>query len=295
MEKGFTIDKLSGSSNYHTWQFAMKNVLTFKGYGKSIESEVAETDEKIRSASKALISLSVEPHIYVHILSATSAYAVWTTLQGLYEDKGLSRKIGLLRNLISTRLESSDNMQSYVDSIVTNANKLKGVGFDLTDEWLAAILLAGLTDEFKPFIMGIEAANTELKSDKIISKLLDSNSGTESKADALFAKNKLKNFNKGNSKKNKQPAKCSYCKKKGHTVDVCFKKKANDENSSDCNAKAAFIARETQNAYAAPSSQLKSSEWYIDSGASSHMTPYQEMLTNIRATNAGPIMSANSA
>lgn len=46
-------------------------------------------------------------------------------------------------------------MQEYVDSIISTANKLNGIGFNLTDEWLVSILLAGLTDQYKPFIMVI--------------------------------------------------------------------------------------------------------------------------------------------
>lgn len=153
MEKGFDIEKLKGGQNFHSWQFAIKNVLALKGYEKCIESEAAETDQKKRTACKAILSLSIETNLYIHIQSCSTAYEIWTTLCGLYEDKGLSRKISLLRNLISTRLEDSSNMQAYVDSIIGNANKLRGIGFDLNDEWVAAILLAGLTGAYRPFIM----------------------------------------------------------------------------------------------------------------------------------------------
>lgn len=54
------------------------------------------------------------------------------------------------------------------------------VGFDITDEWMGAILLAGLTDKFQPFIMGIEASEAKITSDTIVSKLLDAESGDKS-------------------------------------------------------------------------------------------------------------------
>lgn len=75
------------------------------------------TKKKLKK-SKNILSLSVETSIYVHIQNAVSALDIWQTLQRLYEDKGLSRKIGLLRSLISIRLEESANMQEYVDNIV---------------------------------------------------------------------------------------------------------------------------------------------------------------------------------
>lgn len=64
-------------------------------------------------------------------------------------------------------------MQEYVDQIVSTSNKLVGIGFEIGDEWMGAILLAGLTDHFKPFIMRIESNNEKLSSDSILSKLLD--------------------------------------------------------------------------------------------------------------------------
>lgn len=303
MEKGFDIAKLKGSQNYHTWSFAIKNVLALKGYEKCIVSATAETDATKLSASKAMLSLGVEPHIYVHIQGCSTAFEIWTTLKGLYEDKGLSRKIGLLRNLISTRLENSVSMQQYVDDIVGNSNRLKGIGFDLSDEWIAAILLAGLTEDYRPLIMGIEAANTALKSDNIISKLLDAPSNDDSNANAFFnkQKSKSKTFDK------KKKSKCVYCKKNGHTIDVCRKKKFDEESKSGGtqNAKAAFIAHTemqhdvhdetTKKAFSVPCNVIHDYEWYVDSGASSHMTPYGQLLSNIMPTKVSKVMGANSA
>lgn len=57
--------------------------------------------------------------------------------------------------------------------IMNTSNKLSGIGFDIKDEWIAAILLAGLTDEYKPLIMSIEGSGIEMTADTIKRKLLD--------------------------------------------------------------------------------------------------------------------------
>lgn len=87
------------------------------------------------------------------IQECTTAVDIWEK----YQDKGLCRKIGLLHSLISTRLESCDGIQQYVDEILNHSSKLSGIGFKMSDEWIVAILLAGLTEDFKPFIM-VEAS-----------------------------------------------------------------------------------------------------------------------------------------
>lgn len=294
MERGLEIEKLKGSENYHTWAFAIRNVLALKGHEHFIIAEKTDDDETKKSACKAILSLSVDKQIYVHIQSCDSPIKIWKTLQNLFEDKGLSRKISLLRNLISTRLDSAGSMQSYIDALKTHSTKLIGIGFALSDEWLAAIILAGLSDDYRPFIMGLEASGKELQSDSIISKLLDSTSNTESKGDALFGKGK-------NSKKNKgdKSIKCHYCKKKGHMADVCRKKKADEKKENEGSAaNAAFIAHinahEIETAYAAPRNTLSPNVWYVDSGASSHMTPHGKLLSNIQPSAVNEIMSANS-
>lgn len=153
------------------------------------DDAVSEKDVKKLKKAKNILSLSVDPPIYVHIQNADSAYKIWTTLQRLYEEKGLSRKIGLLRNLISTRLDKMNGMQEYVDEIVNTSNKLSGVGFDISNEWLGAILLAGLTDTYNPFILGIESSGIEISGDAIIGKLLD-NRIDENSESAFFMKKK---------------------------------------------------------------------------------------------------------
>lgn len=293
MEKSFNIEKLKGSENYHTWTFAIGNLLALKNYSQYIESDSSTDDAEKKLACKAILSLSVEKHLYVHIRSCDTPKKIWSTLKDLFDDKGLSRKIGLLRNLISTRLETSDNMQAYIDDIMTHSSKLTGIGFALPDEWLAAIILAGLTDDYRPFIMGLEATGKEVKTDSVISKLLDTPSNEHSKADALFSKGKPKNSG------TKQKEKCSYCKKKGHNAGVCRKKKYDEEQKGN-SAKAAFIAHireadEIETAYAAQRSTVRKNEWYVDSGASSHMTPHGQLLSNVQPTSVQEITSANNA
>lgn len=111
MGKDFDFEKLKGNDNYHTWCFAMRNYLTFKGYQDAIvrivvpststtpaATKCKEDDAEKCSKAQAILSLSVDTSIYVHINKCTNALETWECLQKLYEEKGLSRKIGLFAN-----------------------------------------------------------------------------------------------------------------------------------------------------------------------------------------------------
>lgn len=125
----FTIERLKGASNYHNWTFAMENFLEAKGLGDSITpmkddtTKPKETDAAKLNKAKGFLVVGVDSQLYVHIRQYKSAFDMWNKLKSMYEDRGLVRKIGLLRNLISMRLDSSDSMQTYIDQITDSISK----------------------------------------------------------------------------------------------------------------------------------------------------------------------------
>lgn len=66
--------------------------------------------EKDRKARNRLI-LSVAPICHIHVKGVTTAKAMWKKLCEAYEDKGLCRRVGLLRKLLTTTLASSGSME----------------------------------------------------------------------------------------------------------------------------------------------------------------------------------------
>lgn len=261
MGKDFDIEKLKGQVNYHNWCFAMKNYLQFKGLSDCIKDPPTEDNDNKLSNCKALLALSVEPCLYNHISNCNSAVQIWQTLQNLFEEKGLTRKIGILRNLITSRLEDCDSMQSYIDRIVDNTNKLNGIGFEINDDWQTAIILAGLTEVYKPFIMGIEASGVKITSEIIIAKLLDTEMNSTSIKPEAFVAKRFEQKNKFRYK-----TKCTTCGKR-HAGQCRYK--GNQVNGGSAN-----------NAFTALIATSNSDDWYIDSGASAHMTPNEVNISN---------------
>lgn len=230
----FEVKKLSGSDNYHTWQFAMLNYFELNNLDDCILGSEADPKipkerkpERLKQA-KARLALSLDETLYTHVRKATSALEMWNILKNMFEDKGLIRKIGLLRQLISVRLEKSTSMQSYVNEIITTSNKLSGIGFDIDDEWLGAILLAGLTEEYKPLIMSLEGSSITITADTVKQKLMDTQEEDSASGEAFFAK-KNKYF-KGRSRS----IKCYTCGGKNHkSADCLLKSGDSSESESD--------------------------------------------------------------
>lgn len=210
----------SKAVNYHTWQFAIRNYLEMNQLEKCIiPSEAdnkiaAEKDGAKLSQAKTRLFLSVVETLFVHIEKCTSALEIWIKFQGLYEDKGFMRKIRLLCTLISIRLEDCDSMKMYIDQLTHTSYKLNSIGFEINDDWLGAIMFAGLTDDFKPMVLSFEGSNTAISADTIKMKLLDTQFAKVKTNDNAF-------FGKKAKANRRHVIKCYNCGGKGHKISEC--------------------------------------------------------------------------
>lgn len=301
------VPKLRGRENYSERCFAAENFLILEGMKNCVKPEGvivgAADDEKTR----AKLIMTIDPSLYVHVKSVRTAKELWEKLQQLFDDNGFSRKINLLRNLISIRLENCSSMTSYVTQIIDTAQKLSGTGFEINDQWTGSLLLAGLPERFSPMIMAIEHSGINITADSIKSKLLDMASSTEEHDEVSGAfvarskfigskKNKFaprKNVNVGStadsSKSNVKTVTCYRCKQKGHYRNQCTN---NENNASNFKEK----PRMQSNAFSAVflSGNFNKNAWYIDSGASVHLTANENWVRNASYEQKNEIIVANS-
>lgn len=116
---------------------AVENYLVLEGMLHCIKPVVGKT---IISAddlkTKAKLIMTIDSSLYVHIKDVSTSQELWNKLKSLFDDSGFTRKISLLRSLTSIRLENSDSMTTYVTQMIQTGQKLKGTGFQISDEWI---------------------------------------------------------------------------------------------------------------------------------------------------------------
>ncbi|GBP29416.1 Retrovirus-related Pol polyprotein from transposon TNT 1-94 [Eumeta japonica] len=281
------IPKLKGRENYEEWCFAVQNVLVLENMASAITQRLAasstETQNSDDAKAKAKLVLTIDPSLYVHIKYAATTYDLWEKLKNLFDDTSYTRKIGLLRKLINIRLENCDSMTQYVTQIVETSQRLQGTGFKISDEWIGALMLAGLPEKYGPMLMAIEHSGIEISADVIKTKLMDMcsevGSVSVSCSETAFAANNRQRIKyNGNPKydpkltvtsKPVKVIKCYRCKQTGHYKNQC---PTNSEISK----------RKQSNAFSAIflSGKFNCDNWYIDSGASKHMTARKEYVVN---------------
>ncbi|XP_015124956.1 uncharacterized protein LOC107046765, partial [Diachasma alloeum] len=307
------IERLKGRENYASWKFAMKAYLEMEdlwGCVEEIPANVADPRKMTRARTK--IALSLEPVNYGHVEDSRTPKKSWDKLRATFDDAGLSRRVNLLKQLTSISLENSASVEDYINKIIGAAHKLRGVGFTVQEEWLGTLLLAGLSDEYKPMIMAIESSGLPITADSIKTKLLQEVKDPKENKTSQSAL-----YSRGLNTRRKFGPRCYKCKKVGHWANNCRSEKGennsannhhrndnrnynnnhhnngnnsghghnngNNNNNNDRRVMFALCAAKS----------ITNADWVIDSGASSHISPQREVFRNFRQQAAVGIVTAD--
>lgn len=138
-------------------------ILGEEGYVKDIKKDT-------RARSKIILSLDTTNFIYIR--KTRTAKETWEKLLQTFEDTGFTRKVGLLRKLVTTQLDKSSSVDEYVNAIMTTVHSLNELGFNVDNEWVGTLFLAVLSDEYRPIIMALENSGARITGDFVKVKLL---------------------------------------------------------------------------------------------------------------------------
>jgi len=217
--------KLKGRENYDTWKISAKSYLVIKKLWMYVQndlpSDATNAQKEADLTAWSELTLLIDESIYSYIAETNNAKDAWKALESAFEDSGLCRKVGLLKQLVQLKLSDCMSMEEYINQMTMTSLKVKKTGLKLDDEIIASLMLAGLPNEFNPLVMAIENSSQKLTIEGVKTLLLqetrfdsrDDNDGT-----ALFSRSNRKVSNKNNFR-------CHYCGEAGHFVKNCPEKR----------------------------------------------------------------------
>ncbi|HEY0221558.1 MAG TPA: hypothetical protein VGC17_01970 [Lactovum miscens] len=97
--------KLKGWENYDTWNISAKSYLVIKKLWsrmkKTLAADASQADKDLDLLAWSELNLLLDESVYSCIATTATAKAAWDALEKAFEDSGLSRKVELLKQLIS--------------------------------------------------------------------------------------------------------------------------------------------------------------------------------------------------
>ncbi|KAI5651490.1 gag-polypeptide of LTR copia-type domain-containing protein [Phthorimaea operculella] len=238
------VEKLEGAGNYLNWKFQLKMLLKLEGMWDLIEAEETNVLTSVDAArdqrALARICLSLKPGLFQYVREAKSSKEAWKKLSEVFEDRGLYRRVLLLRQLHRIQYNDYNNMTEYIERVTSLVQQLSDIGKVIEDEEIAEILLSGLPQEYDTLVSNLETLciSKKLQSELVRTRLLQEahRKDETSTATAFVTKKQLV---------------CKYCSKVGHIKPKCYKfkrdklQKKKDENEPVV----AFLAHSSSDIY----------------------------------------------
>ena len=287
----FKIEKLTGE-NYHNWKFQMKMCVIGKDLweivtGTEVLAEGASAQEqrsfrKRENQALACVCFSVATSLQIYVRSAKSSKEAWDNLGSHFEEKSLSKKIFYRRKLYSARMEKGTNMVTHINYVKTLSEHLESVDDPIAEKDLVIILISSLPDEYNYLITALETIAEDKLTwnyvrDRLIhefDKIQNGKVGKENHTQEALISSRGQEQRKPRALDLKKIT-CHYCKKKGHFARDCFKKKADQKkppSAEFANKIEEISVTHPEVALATGGASMQADGWWIDSGASQHMT-----------------------
>ena len=274
-------------NNYASWIVDMQMLLEDKEMWDYTSNRPYNDREVFRE-----LRFNVSQENRLKITKAGSMFGndAWVTLQKYHEGTGATGEIDILSEFFKFKYHTNDNIDSHFSKFTNMVNKLNRMNLNFGAKVEAVLLINSLPERYNGIIDAWKANNTlpsvEQVMEKIRLKSKEFDSIDDSVAQALSAdKKRGKVRQNSDNKRNNKSVRCYNCNKVGHI-------KRNCRSNQDHMGMMVMVKKENKNDKARYTSN-DCLEWYIDSGASSHLCGNSKLMHNFKECGPFEVTVAN--
>jgi transposase InsO family protein len=310
----YKIEKL-GHDNYMSWSFKMKMLLKKEEVYDTIIEEAPNpvTEEWNKKSEKALqlIVLSCLDNQIVYLRTANTGKEAWESLKEHHKQPTLTAKIRIMKKLFRKELTRGGSMREHLDNLFTYFDELSEIDSAINEDIKIGIILSSLNQDYDNVVTAMEAWDeTKITVQTIKRKLLEEADKIQEKLEKFNYNNKqmdvksvcipAENFTPVTVQKevsfaSREGFLCHFCRKPGHfrknCQDLRLKLQRNKRQKEFENKDEEVSAKSCRS-----SKWYKSvlfDDWYIDSGATTHMCKDKNLFKNIEYNCNTSIVVAN--
>src|SRR4029078_5287093 len=234
--------------------------------GTDVKAEGSAEWVKRDKKARVTICLALSDSILATVRSCETALSVWEKLASIFESKSLVNRLFMRRKLLTMKMSEGDALSTHINSIKTLSEQLAAVGAQVSEEDLVMTLLMSLPSSYEHFITALESVSeSELTYDYVVAKLMNydlrkKESGAPSSNESALVMQQKSDVSK---------LTCFYCKESGHFKRDCPKLNAKNKKQ---HSERANNVKDNDEMVVMCSDHTDEQCWYIDSGATQHMS-----------------------
>ena len=280
-------------SNWNVWKFQTKILLKSKKLFDIVSGEMekpsgSDLEDFMTkdSQAQAIIVSRMEEKQLSYVLDCETSTEMWAKLLTVYERKS-EVSLHLLQSKFFNMKFDNEGIMMFISRINEIVSQIRQLGEEISEKMVITKILMSLPERYKHFLSAWESVPpTDQNMNELTSRLLieeerQQSTETSDQTSAAFMVNKnVICFNcgkRGHMKRNctnksqqRHNLFCNYCKKKGHSIQDCRLRnnvRRNQRDQKDAFICSAFIGN------------TQDDGWYLDSGASEHMTFKKEWFS----------------
>eukprot|EP00253_Pinus_taeda_P007099 PITA_07099 len=263
---------LDGSSNYIAWKDHMEAVLEDNGLKDFIDQEVQKlTDatqlmewEKCVARARIILLEGVQDHIVSSLHRMETPFSMWKTLKYRYQNSSDQRKLALKDKFRNIKCESGDMISMYLNKLTSCRDELASVGVVTSD------------DDMEEIRRSTRDGSSSMEDEENCALVSKTKKGKEKVSLSESSSSH------GGMKVDKSKVRCFHCHEVGHFVTNCPLRKSKKGSREGSQGEALASQFELDfTLFTCMVSSMVGSGWFLDSGASFHMTSEKSLFNTL--------------